>query len=1460
MFLLMTSLVLVRVPRVQTFLIQQISDYLSSELKTNVHIGSLRLQLVKTVVLKDVYVEDLHHDTLLNAAVLKIDISKFNRQTEKLKFNNIELQRARIKLQRYKNEDYLNHQFIVDYFASSEKDTSSTMTWDVSADNFKLTNVKFSLHDHRYNDTTCTVDFSDLFVDSLNTHFSDVTMNGDTVFTTIKNISFREKSGFVLNHFEAAAKIAPDQMSFNKLDILTPNSHIQTDLDFKYTDFNAFEHFLTQVQFKSDFKESKIASADIAHFTSDLKGFDRSVILSGSVRGTVDKMKAKNLSLSYGNKTVFKGNVNLEGLPEIEETFIDLVVDDLTTVASDLETIPLAPFTGKVNLQLPPEVSRMGLIKFKGKFTGFYNDFVAYGNLNTALGFLSSDINLKFEKEPTYAGHITTHDFDIGKLWASENVLGKLSMNAEIKGRNFNADKVAASIKGTISGAEVFKYKYHNITLDGNVAKRLFNGSLSVDEENLQLSFDGKIDYSQKIPVFDFKADIDKAKLGKLNLIKRDTSATLSLTTDLNITGSNIDNMDGYTKFRNIDYRENENHLHVNEIALKSKTNGGQKQVFLTSDLLDLEITGQYKRSSIIKSFANVIRKYLPYVEQTKMPIGEMQNFAYNLKLKDTKQVLDIFLPQLKVAPGTSLSGNFNTMADDLKLNLASEKIIYGDFICNNVLLDGKTTAGRFLANLTINELVFHDSVSFRNLSLDAATGNDSASFNFKFVGKDSTYDRLDLRGNVAFNTTGKTMVHLLPSVVFLEGYDWKINNDNRLLIDTTGTDVQNFVFTSGVQQFGLSGKISSLDSDALNVLLTKFETRSLSKLLSLYDVNIGGTADGKISVAAVTSTPKISSDLKITNFSFFGDTIGLASLVVDFNTKAKVINVDATVTKADVKNIVIKGKYFIKNPHDEMDFSVTLQKTNMQPFGHYLNSFASDVRGYITADLKLKGLANKPELTGMAKVQKGSFIVDYLNTRYSFSDEVLITGDGFNFKNITLNDENGNKATLNGRIYHDYFRNFGIDIDINTNRFLCLNTNKTQNELYYGSAYASGVFQMSGLFENLDITGTVRSEKGTHIFIPLSNPEEVATNGFITFISHDTTKIKTEAPPVDLSGVSMDFTFEATPAAQIELVFDEKIGDKMVGTGSGTIKMEIDRFGTFNMFGEYVVERGDYTFTLQNVISKQFDVDRGGTIKWNGSPYDAIIDISANYKVRASLFDLLQDTTAAYKKRLDVMLNLNLKNKLMNPDVSFKIDIPDIDPTTESRVKKEFNSEQEINKQALSLLVLNRFSPAKSVDRVGSSGGTFGSTASEFLSSQLSNWAQSLTNAFDIGINYKAGDNLNSEELEVALSTKLFSDRVRLEGVVGVSGNNDVDQRASNIVGDFNVDVQVSDNGRFHFKAFNRSNNNTFLNYFNSIYTQGVGVFYRQEFDTVGDLFKRNKDKGKNKKTDETSINQKLP
>ncbi len=236
-------------------------------------------------------------------------------------------------------------------------------------------------------------------------------------------------------------------------------------------------------------------------------------------------------------------------------------------------------------------------------------------------------------------------------------------------------------------------------------------------------------------------------------------------------------------------------------------------------------------------------------------------------------------------------------------------------------------------------------------------------------------------------------------------------------------------------------------------------------------------------------------------------------------------------------------------------------------------------------------------------------------------------------------------------------------------------------------------------------------------------------------------------------------------------------------------------------------------------------------------------MDINAIYRLKAPLYDLMLglslDSTefAKYRRRVPVECHLKMTETIMNPAMNCGIEVQFAYDKAEGILNSL--SAEEKNKQLISLLVLNSFYTPASMRGAAvvenTSPGAVGVTSSELLSNQLSHWLSQISNDFDIGVNYRPGDELSSDELEVALSTQLFNDRVSINGNVGVG-----DQNATGLVGDFDVNVKLNESGKLRLKAFTRSNDE--LIYENSPYTQGVGLFFREDFDSLKDLLKKYK------------------
>ncbi|MBK6837911.1 MAG: translocation/assembly module TamB domain-containing protein [Bacteroidetes bacterium] len=299
---------------------------------------------------------------------------------------------------------------------------------------------------------------------------------------------------------------------------------------------------------------------------------------------------------------------------------------------------------------------------------------------------------------------------------------------------------------------------------------------------------------------------------------------------------------------------------------------------------------------------------------------------------------------------------------------------------------------------------------------------------------------------------------------------------------------------------------------------------------------------------------------------------------------------------------IDIRGNYYASRENDNLDFTVKLNNFYLHTLERYLSGIMSELNGKVSTDLTLTGTLAKPVFEGTVDFSRASCIVDYLNTRYSFTSQVKVRKNVFDLSGMKIVDTYNNEADVSGKITHEYFSKFLFDVVIRPRKLQMLHTNAAQNSLYYGNAYVSGYAHFYGAIENMNMDINLSPEKGTILNIPLNSTSDVSQSDFITFIDKSR---KTDDEELDvqrlvnLSGVRLNMNLDMNPNAVINIIFDEKIGDVISGSGTGSIRMDINTAGDFNMYGTYIIEKGEYLFTLQNLINKKFIVDPGSRITW---------------------------------------------------------------------------------------------------------------------------------------------------------------------------------------------------------------------------------------------------------------------
>jgi len=707
--------------------------------------------------------------------------------------------------------------------------------------------------------------------------------------------------------------------------------------------------------------------------------------------------------------------------------------------------------------------------------------------------------------------------------------------------------------------------------------------------------------------------------------------------------------------------------------------------------------------------------------------------------------------------------------------------------------------------------------------------------------------------GNITYSGTIKTKAALRGRAkksyppIEIEAYStdiyiadslWQIS-PFEATIDSSSVMIKDFKFFSGNQIFGLDGKIGR---DLSNMLTAKLENINLGYLESYTkkELPLGGILNGSAEVVDFYGKRMILSDLTIDDFSFKKQRIGDLSFTHHWNSYESTLNSEIHVTTNNRESLYAKG--FYKPSDNEMLYNADLDHFSLVVLETLIRKNFSNFHGNATGNIKIHGNPGKILLDGTLEGSNAGLTVDYIQVSYNFNDSVRFSGDTIHFDNIIFHDIKGNHGIFDGTIIHDNFKNMDYDLSITSNKITAINTTRANNEQFYGRVVTKGELFITGHGRDVTLDGSGTTLQGTNVNINLESESELERYDFIQFVStEDTVKQEFLFPVKDKSNFNLNLTIHATPEAEAQLIYNSQIGDVIKAKGEGVLVFGMDNENNITLSGNYTVEEGDYLFTLQNVINKRFSIQEGGTIEWSGDPYDAIIDIKAVYKLKASLYDLLVNTydNIYQSQRIPVECNILLSEELSNPVIDFEINFPSVEDRLVDELRQFFNTPEEMNKQILSLIVLGKFYTPEYLRGTyeAQNPNLIGTTASELFSNQLSNWLSQISNNVDIGLNYRPGNQITNDEIELALSTQLFNDRVTINGNIGNNTNPNTENN-SQLVGDFEVNVKLIPTGKIKFKAYNRSNNN--LIYETAPYTQGIGFSVSQDYNNLKDLFNK--------------------
>ena len=1448
----------------QTMVARSLAGEMSKRLNTEVKIRTFYITYNLGIVVEDVQINDLYGYPLFLVGKLYAKISPLIDPTE-IRVRDVYLEDVSGIVVKYEDSEKLN---LMELFAQLKDDKPKEPSDDDLNVRFKIDNMRLDngrvvyWNQKKDHPEKLSMDWHHIDIDSIYGTFSDIEVFADTIKWNVHTLKGKDRCGLVLDDAHGDVLFCEKSLNIDNLMLATGESKVDLDMRFEYESSSAYYEFVDSVRIIGDIRESTLKLSDLRYFSWILDRMPDKFVFTAFYDGMVSDFLVKDFDADFGENSHIFADVAFKGLPEFFTSYIDVNIKELTTNFDDMDNFAI-PIEAKT-VPMPEMLENMGAVTISGLFRGYPDDFNTRFMVTTEMGDVNAYVYLNTTENSQYVFNIEANDLNIKELFALEDeskVTFELNMDGhglDVPTSDFKADIDVGSL--TLMGNE-----FKDFTIHGDFGNQRLVADMKLHQPLVDMDLASVIDFKHKKPEFKISAKIQDADLVRLNLVDYDSIMLVSSMVDLDFKGNNIDNITGSANLRHTSYY-NGDYYTMDYFTANVSEISGIKDITIDCDFFDFSGTGIISSKSFVEALKNSARQYihLPAWYDKEETETEKQEFSISLNLKDTQQLTKLFAPNLYVSSGTTLNATYTTEYPYHGATVESPEISYNNLKINNIYVRNTARYNEYVSTVTIDDIIIRDTsaqyserISLENVQLLSTCRNDSIHFDLQWDDNDADdHNKAHLKSIYVPHKKAGGLVKVWAEELVVNDTVWTLHPQCQIDFQKNRIGIEYLMLYTNTQSMALNGYMPRRNSDTLMVVFNDVNVSDFDFITLGNGFDFDGMANGIVRVSGLNENLAFFSNLELNRFYLNKQEFGDVYVNTQWHDPDKSIYIKSVLYNnlfGDEKHeaVGLVGYYYPLRKQNNLKFNLDFDKFKLETVSPFISNVVKRMSGHASGNVRIRGSLDKPEILGKVAMNEAGCLVNYLNTYFTFSDTITMLKDKIVFNDILVQDTTGHSAILNGYIDHHHLDDFDFNIKIQCDDFLAFNIPAENAEGFYGTAVADGVVSINGPLDDITMNIDVVTKKGTQIDVPLPSTSSVSDN-FIVFVNNnavDDTLVETIVPEVakDDGKYTININTAINPDAEVNIFLPMNMGS-INARGSGNLNLGVTN-NDFTMRGDYLMRSGTFNFSL-NMVKRTFTLRDGGTIQWTGDPTDADVNLVGVYRTKSSLTSLgtMASDSTALTDNINVDCIIRLTDKLMNPTITFGIELPNVKDDTRNLVFSVIDTTNQgvMAQQVFSLLMLGSFAYAaeSNVARIGTTAG-YG-----VITSQLSNWLSHISKDFDIGINYTPDDRLTNEELEVALSTQIFDDRLIIEGNFGViRGDKGTTNNANNIVGD--VDISFKLTKRLSLKAYNHTNikNNYYIYSFEnySDFTQGVGISYSQSFDNVREIFNiHKKNKGK--------------
>jgi hypothetical protein len=1444
----------------------EVEKALQEKLGTKVNIGRIDLGFLNRIIIDDIAIRDQRGDSLLNVSRASVKFDYIPLTKGKISISSAQLFGAKFNLYKQSADAKTNFQFIIDSLASKDK-TKPKKPIDIHIGSLIIRNGQLIYNQLDKAPTQGLFSTYHINAKDISAHIIINALKQDSLNLNIKKIAAIETSGlninklsfiFVANNSKATLsnfllELPKSKCSFNNITATYKRQHNKI--------------LLPTLQYEGKINDIIIYPNDLRALLPKIKNINETLYMNSDFKGTATEFHVKSLNASNKNKTAsLSANAfvfNLGAKPQWTANIISCKISQ-----SEIKKINDA-IQNKVDI-----LTRAGNIALNG-YVGISGErIVSSGTIKTDAGYANFRL-LKYVNN--IKAHINTPGLDLGRLISNKD-FGNISVVADILARPTSKGSKSISVKGDIPSFTYKSYTFKSINLDGDIVNGILNGKLDLNDINGKLAVQGHINTNKGQNAADITVIAQKVNPQAWHIINKWYGTNFSFNAHAKVSGNSLNTANGFINLTNLTMANSEEAHTLDSVHVSADTKYGLHHISLRSDFADINFAGKYDYSTISKSITHLIGHYLPTLPGLKKNNNITHNdFSINAVIRDAWWINKFAGLDAKLSKPMKITGKFSDNSSQINMDIDAPAITYNGKYYENGFAHLQSLNDTLKVKAHLRTIDNERKGYLLSLNANAANNRLNAVMNFDNLNKKRIRGKISTSSQFFKNEDGLASAHIVfnNSDIVIGDTTWHVHPSdiiyckNKIIVD-------HFSASHASQHIICNGIGTTNNTDSLFIDMKDVDVAYILDMVNFHSVDFGGKATGRIYIADLFSKPKAKAKLTVNDFTFETGALGTLHANVEWNNEKGQIDIDALAKEEPNRTTKING--YVSLAKNYIDLGIYADNSSTEFLKSFCGSFMDNIDASANGALHVVGDLKQINLVGLMTAT-GAIRIKPLNVTYKLNnDTIRFVPNEIEFPSDTIYDKYGNIGIVTGAVHHHYIKQMSYDVNIQAKNILAYDTHSFDDGTFYGTAYATGTCSISGKSGEVNIDVSATANKGSEIVYNASSPDIIGDYSFIHWkntpkVLNENRKISNvdsiysylnpniaidsiestiipiyseDQEDIDIpTNIHMNLAINCNPDASLRILMNPQSGDYITLNGTGRLHASWFNKGTFTLYGNYVVDHGTYNLTIQNAIKRDFHFLQGGTISFGGDPFNAAIDLQAQYTANGvSLADLSLGRSFS-SGNITVNCIMNITGTPKASKVDFTLDLPNVNNDAKQMVMNLINSEEEMNQQVIYILAIGRFynqngnnAAAENAQRQSQTSLAMQSLLSGTISQQITNMLSSALNLsnWNFGANISTGtEGFNNAEYEGILSGRILNNRLLFNGQFGYRNNANA---TNSFIGDFDMQYLLMPNGNLSINVYNKTNDRYFTR--NSLNTQGIGLKMQKEFSTLSDLFGR--------------------